>query len=115
MMNIIKFYAIFNQTADHDLPTEDPVIPAPTRRIPARIQKIDEQIAPLAQNAGDAHGRTWPLPRPNGNRAWQLAGAAVTQRPAQGNPDDPRHTGRQADQAPDRGTDASTFVRSRRS
>ena len=42
-----KFYAIFNQTADQDQPSEAPVIPAPTSTILERIQKIDEEIAPL--------------------------------------------------------------------
>jgi Protein of unknown function (DUF1553)/Protein of unknown function (DUF1549)/Planctomycete cytochrome C len=42
-----KFYAIFNQTADQDLPAETPVIPAPTSQIRERIGQIDEEIARL--------------------------------------------------------------------
>jgi hypothetical protein len=42
-----KFYAIFNQTADQDQPTEAPVVPAPTASILDRIRKIDEETTPL--------------------------------------------------------------------
>ena len=42
-----KFYAIFNQTADQDQPSEVPVVPAPTSWILERIREIDEEIAPL--------------------------------------------------------------------
>ena len=42
-----RFYAIFNQTADQDRPSEAPVIAAATAKIRDRIQKIDEEIAPL--------------------------------------------------------------------
>jgi Protein of unknown function (DUF1553)/Protein of unknown function (DUF1549)/Planctomycete cytochrome C len=42
-----RFYAIFNQTADQDQPSEAPVIAAATSTIRDRIQKIDEEIAPL--------------------------------------------------------------------
>jgi hypothetical protein len=40
-----KFYAIFNQTADHDQPDESPVIPAPTPEIAAKAARIDAALA----------------------------------------------------------------------
>ena len=45
-----KFYAIFNQTADNDQPTETPVIPVPTSPILDRIRKIDDEIAQLRKS-----------------------------------------------------------------
>jgi hypothetical protein len=42
-----QFYAIFNQTADKDLPAETPVIPAPTAQILECVAKIDKEIAAL--------------------------------------------------------------------
>jgi hypothetical protein len=40
-----QFFALFNQTADRDQPSESPVIPAPTSQISERIRRIDSEIA----------------------------------------------------------------------
>jgi Protein of unknown function (DUF1553)/Protein of unknown function (DUF1549)/Planctomycete cytochrome C len=45
-----RFYAIFNQTADQDQPSESPVLPAPTAKILERIQQIDAEIALLRKS-----------------------------------------------------------------
>ena len=42
-----QFYAIFNQTADKDLPSEAPTIPAPTPAMVAQAKDLDAQIAVL--------------------------------------------------------------------
>ena len=42
-----RFYAIFNQTADHDNPNETPVLAAPTATHLEQIRKIDGEIAAL--------------------------------------------------------------------
>lgn len=42
-----RFFALFNQTADRDLPSEDPVIPAPTPEIQRRVDEANAKIASL--------------------------------------------------------------------
>ncbi len=42
-----KLFAIFNQTADHDVPDESPVLVAPTATQLEQIRKIDGEIAAL--------------------------------------------------------------------
>jgi hypothetical protein len=44
-----QFYAIFNQTADQDLASEAPTLPAPTPAMIAETQTLDAQIAALRQ------------------------------------------------------------------
>ena len=90
-----RFYAIFNQTADQDQPSEAPVIPAPTSRFWTH-PKIDEEIAPLRKILETPRPRSRPRRR-SGNRAW--LSRAPPARTAQGDPGDSRHTGRQANQA----------------
>ena len=109
-----SFYAIFNQTADNDQPDESPVIPAPTPEIAERVRQIDARIAALRKAletpsaALAAAQAKWEasLARPNARRS---------EGRAQGDPGDPRHPGRQADQGAGRGTGAGISGRSRRS
>ena len=49
-----QFYAIFNQTADADKGDDSPNLPAPTPEWEAEVKKIDEQIAALKTEAGNA-------------------------------------------------------------
>ena len=42
-----RFYAFFNQTADRDLPNEDPIIPAPTPEMISATRKIEVEVASL--------------------------------------------------------------------
>jgi hypothetical protein len=44
-----KFYAIFNQTADHDLPDESPVIKVPTPEIAEKARKTEAGIKELKE------------------------------------------------------------------
>ena len=42
-----EFYAIFNQTADSDLPSEEPTLPVPTDEQKAQIAKLKTEVADL--------------------------------------------------------------------
>jgi len=45
-----SLYAIFNQTADKDLPDESPTIPAPSPQIDAEIQHVSARIAAINED-----------------------------------------------------------------
>ncbi len=49
-----QFYAILNQTADQDQPSEAPVLAAPTASILERIQQIDREIAAIRLRGPDS-------------------------------------------------------------
>jgi len=65
-------FAIFNQTADNDQPSEAPVIPLPSPEADAKNQAIDAQIAALKAKLGESagaekgtgSGRPRPVPVP---------------------------------------------------
>lgn len=42
-----EFYAIFNQTADSDLPSEEPTLPVPTEEQKAQMAKLKEEMASI--------------------------------------------------------------------
>jgi mono/diheme cytochrome c family protein len=48
-----QFYAIFNQTADTDKPTEEPTLPVPTAEQQAQMDAIHAQIAALQRQLAD--------------------------------------------------------------
>lgn len=48
-----QFFAIFNQTADNDQPSEAPVIPLPSPEADAKNQAIDAEIAALKAKLGE--------------------------------------------------------------
>ena len=64
-----RFYAVFNQTADADLPDEQPVIPAPTveeqeqnRRINAQVGKLSLYVSSPISTLADATAKLLNLP-----------------------------------------------------
>jgi hypothetical protein len=49
-----KFYAIFNQTADHDQPDESPVIPVPNPEISKEVERFDTRLNELKKQRDTA-------------------------------------------------------------
>jgi hypothetical protein len=49
-----QLFAIFNQTADSDKPTEEPTLPLPTRDQAERTQRLNAEIAALQQQLTNA-------------------------------------------------------------
>ena len=96
-----KFYAIFNQTADTDQPDESPVIPAPTTEISEQIRKINAQIEELKERL--EHEAAAPALATaqvmwEARRRLRSGSRRRAKGHSQGDPGDPRHTARQADQ-----------------
>ena len=87
-----KFYAIFNQTADQDQPSEAPVIAAPTATIRDRVQKVDAEIASLRKTLETPTAEV-AAAQAKWEQSLGPAGSAARKGAAEGNPGDHRPAG----------------------